>query len=186
MRTLILILIIAGIAACSKSPEPLQESLKSGVGTASPRVRAPTQGPPITAAKQIQPSVPRMVESVAPVAPITIPAPSPSTSRLIQPENPADNFEALSGRHISWSYNPEKFISRDRVDCPPNRIDSFCMGRDYRVIQKVFGNPNHATHDTWTYRFMKVKYLAGGGIHRTVKIQFLNGKVCALTTEPGL
>ena len=181
MRFLILILIITGMAACSKSPGPLQGSEQPrGFGNA-----VPSQGPPVTSAKQIQPSVPRMVETVAPVAPV-IPAPAPPpTSRLIEPENPADKFASLSGRNVSWSYNPENFISRDRVDCPPNRIDSFCMGRDYRVIRKVFGEPNHATHDTWTYRFMKVKYLAGGGIHRVVKIRFLNGKVVALATELG-
>ena len=106
-----------------------------------------------------------------------------SNSRLNIPENPATLFVALSGRHVTWSYNPNKYIPRTVIGCPQNRIDSFCMGRDYRVIQKVFGEPNHATHDTWIFNGLKVKYLAGGGRHSVVHIGFLNGKVCRVTTD---
>jgi hypothetical protein len=90
----------------------------------------------------------------------------------------------LYGRKAVWSINPDKYISRDVVDCPKNRIDSFCMGRDYKVIQKIFGWPTKATHYTWSYNNMNVKYLAGGGRHSIVNIGFINGKVCRVTTAP--
>ena len=90
----------------------------------------------------------------------------------------------LSGRGVVWSINPNKYIPRDVVNCPKNRIDSFCMGRDYRVIQRVFGQPTKTTEDTWSYNNMKVKYLAGGGRHSVVHIKFLEGKVCRVTTTP--
>ena len=44
---------------------------------------------------------------------------------------PADLIVPLFGRKAVWSINPNKYISRDIIDCPKNRIDSFCMGLDY-------------------------------------------------------
>jgi hypothetical protein len=112
-------------------------------------------------------------------------APSSSTalnsSTIFQP---ADLILPLSGREVVWSINPNNYIPRDVVDCPKNRIDSFCMGRDYKVIQKIFGPPTQETHYTWSYDKMNVKYLAGGGRHSIVHIGFLNGKVCRVTTAP--
>jgi len=95
---------------------------------------------------------------------------------------PTDLIVPLFGREAVWSINPNKYISRDIIDCPKNRIDSFCMGLDYKVIQKIFGPPTQATHYTWSYNNMKVKYLAGGGRHSNVHIGFLDGKVCRVTT----
>ena len=97
---------------------------------------------------------------------------------------PTDLIVPLSGRGAVWSINPNKYIPRDVVNCPKNRIDSFCMGKDYRVIQRIFGQPAKATQDTWSYNNMKVKYLAGGGRHSVVHIKFLEGKVCRVTTTP--
>ena len=139
-----------------------------------PQPRQKVRSQPVEKKKAPQPPALR-----AAATPQTV-SPSPNPPTQIQL---SDMFAPLSGRSVVWSYNPDKYIPRTIIGCPLNRIDSFCMGRDYRVIQKVFGEPNHATHDTWTFNGLKVKYLAGGGRLSVVHIGFLNGKVCRVTTD---
>ena len=122
-------------------------------------------------------------ESPSPSAEAATPTVTPAlnSSAIFQP---ADLIVPLSGRGVVWSINPNKYIPRYVVNCPKNRIDSFCMGKDYRVIQRIFGQPAKATQDTWSYNNMNVKYLDGGGRHSMVHIKFLEGKVCRVTTTP--
>ena len=140
----------------------------------APQTKQNVRSQPVEKKKAPQPPTPRVAATPQTVSP----SPNPPTQIQL-----SDMFAQLSGRSVVWSINPNKYIPRNVIGCPPNRIDSFCMGRDYRVIRKVFGEPNHATHDTWTFNGLKVKYLAGGGRHSVVHIGFLNGKVCRVTTE---
>jgi len=193
MKQIIFSLLLLSLVACSKEQEqeviqcgedmmpPSAEFIKEWEqkqqGKASkpmPQPRQNVRSQPVKKKKAPQPPALR-----AAATPQTV-SPSPNPPTQIQL---SDMFTPLSGRSVVWSYNPNKYIPRIVIGCPPNRIDSFCMGRDYRVIRKVFGEPNHATHDTWTFNGLKVKYLAGGGRHSVVHIGFLNGKVCRVTTE---
>ena len=125
----------------------------------------------------------KSAESPSPSAEVATPTVTPAlkSSAIFQP---ADLIVPLSGRGVVWTINPNIYIPRYVVNCPKNRIDSFCMGKDYRVIQRIFGQPAKATQDTWSYNNMNVKYLDGGGRHSKVHIKFLEGKVCRVTTTP--
>ncbi len=193
MKQIIFSLLLLSLGACSKEQEqeviqcgedmmpPSAEFIKEWEqkqqGKASKPVPQPRQNvrsQPVEKKKAPQPPTPRVAATPQTVSP----SPNPPTQIQL-----SDMFAPLSGRSVVWSYNPNKYIPRTVIGCPQNRIDSFCMGRDYRVIQKVFGEPNHATHDRWTFNGLKVKYLAGGGRHSVVHIGFLNGKVCRVTTD---
>ena len=134
----------------------------------------------MAAKRRPQTQVPKVVQQNQPQKKTSVPV-------MHQPRytiTPGARFTELCGREVDWAIDPNRYIPRTLEGSPTNRIDSFCMGRDYRVIHKIFGAPSHSTHDTWVYAGMKVKHLAAGGRHTRVHIVFRNGKVCQLTTNP--
>ena len=193
MKHLILSAFLLSLAACSKRVPPvvsqqedhLVSTSSSSVKNARERRKKFPSTKPIQKLRTQHLKNPKPMPTRLPLSSAETVAPSNSTalnsSTIFQP---ADLILPLSGREVVWSINPNNYIPRDMVDCPKNRIDSFCMGRDYKVIQKIFGPPTQVTHYTWSYDKMNVKYLAGGGRHSIVHIGFLNGKVCRVTTAP--
>jgi hypothetical protein len=134
----------------------------------------------MAAKRHPQTRAPKVVQRNQPQKKTSVPA-------VRQPRHtitPGARFTELCGRGVDWAIDPNRYTPRTLEGSQTHRIDSFCMGRDYRVIHKIFGAPSHSTHDTWVYAGMKVKYLAAGGRHTLVHIVFRNGKVCQLTTNP--
>jgi len=182
------------VVACSKE-EPVINSAHTCEGCSGESSQMPTydkkflkqwekkQGEvkvQMTAKRHPQTRAPKVVQQKQPQKKTSVPV-------VHQPRytiTPGARFTELCGREVDWAIDPNRYIPRTLEGSPTNRIDSFCMGRDYRVIHKIFGAPSHSTHDTWVYAGMKVKYLAAGGRHTRVHIVFRNGKVCQLTTNP--
>ena len=164
-------LLSTGKASHCKDCQKQKQQVKTSKTVPKPRQKVRSQ--PVVKKKAPQPPALK-----AAATPKTV-SPSPNPPTQIQP---SDMFAPLSGRSVVWSINPYNYIPRNVIGCPQNRIDSFCMGRDYKLIHEIFGPAQHATHDTWSYTGMKVKYIAGGGRHSVVHIGFLNGKVCRVTT----
>ena len=193
IKYFLLIIFLFGLIACSKEEAPVVSQFgnrlvppsNNNVKKARERRENLSSTKPIEKlqAQRLKDAKSKSVKSPSPSVEATTPTvlPTLNASAIFQP---TDLIVPLYGRGVVWSINPNKYIPRDVVNCPKNRIDSFCMGKDYRVIQRIFGQPAKATQDTWSYNNMKVKYLAGGGRHSVVHIKFLEGKVCRVTTTP--
>jgi len=186
MKQIIFSLLLLSLVACSKEQE--QEVVQCGEDMMPPSEEfmkewEQKQGEvkvQMAAKRRPQTQVPKVVQQNQPQIKSSVPV-------VCQPRytiTPGALFTELCGRGVDWAIDPDRYIPRTLEGSPTNRIDSFCMGRDYRVIHKIFGAPSHSTHDTWVYAGMKVKYLAAGGRHTRVHIVFRNGKVRQLTTSP--
>ena len=193
MKQIIFSLLLLVLAACSKKEKLVishscdecieavpQIDFKSGKFLQEWEKKQGEVKVQMAAKRHPQTRVPKVVQQNQPQKKTSVPV-------VHQPRytiTPAARFTELCGREVDWAIDPNRYIPRTLEGSPTNRIDSFCMGRDYRVIHKIFGAPSHSTHDTWVYAGMKVKYLAAGGRHTRVHIVFRNGKVCQLTTNP--
>lgn len=193
MKQIIFSLLLLVLAACSKKEKLVishscdecieaapQIDFKSGKFLQEWEKKQGEVKVQMAAKRHPQTRVPKMVQQNQPQKKTSVPVVRKPHYTI----TPGARFTELCGREVDWAIDPNRYIPRTLEGSPTNRIDSFCMGLDYRVIHKTFGAPSHSTHDTWVYAGMKVKYLAAGGRHTRVHIVFRNGKVCQLTTYP--
>ncbi len=139
----------------------------------------PPELPPNIAINPVPPTItnsvlPTITNSVLPTNQVITITNKPTIDTTPNPE--------IFGRTRVWVMgDPNVSSSRVAID---KRIDLIYINKPTNVLIKVFGYPDQASTNWWSYGEMKVKNIQAGGYFKNVHFQIYNGRVYRVIGVP--